>query len=783
MINIEASGSDIVYWGRDSEKDVYKKIVKDFRPYFYVSDALGTFTSCFGEKLKKIFTRLPGDVPKRRLMYDRHFEADILYKIRFLVDKTDILEKEPIRVCHIDIETESGPDAKQKFPDVNNPQNKIVSVCCYDNFDSEFKMFALGDRCGFDLCEVEYFMDEAEMIKSFCKYIRKKDFDLFFGYNCENFDFPYIIRRMEKLKMDRTLLSRDNVQSYIDNYEHIHIWGRDLLDCFWAVKNLVSGERHSWKLGDVAQDELGYGKVKFDCELWELYRDDKKKFLEYNYNDVKLTVDLEKKYSMVDYFDEIRRITKTTWDNVMTTNIVNDCLSLQFCKGRYILPSIVRRKKEGYEGAHTEVYDSGVFRNVLVFDYRSLYPTIMMKYNISFETIAEGDEFRNDKVISVGNGTYFKKDKLGIVPEMLYFLFKKRMEYQRKMKECVYGSSEYIRYKTIQKAYKVLLNSRYGDYAFTGSRLYNLKCADAVTFVGRKIILKSVEVAEKLGLKILYCHTDSLLFISEKSFDMSKEELKILGERLSEEIELEVRKLLPKNDLLPDVTLDLEFEKICYSAFFNKNVKSRNAKLVMYDSGEFLSDYKLEITGFSSVRSDFPKILQDLLNDVFRMILNFKPEKEVLDVVLSFEKKFLSSSFDINDICIVTGINVDIPDDIVKGLSYHVKGAVNYNKYCSDGEIKVKKGDKVKVAYVKTNSRNIEVISFLDTFPEGLEVDYKKMWERYKNVFVDVFDCLGWHSLKTGSFSLGQFSGRKIVVSEQGKSDNRVGLFKFGGKR
>lgn len=779
MINIEASGSDITYWGRNKDGSLYKVKDENFYPFFYVPDVQGEFVSCFNdERLKKVMCRLPSDVPKERLLYEKHFEGDILYINRYSVDRLGVLEKEPIKVCSIDIETESGSKAVQKFPDVNNPLNRITVIGVHNNFTKTYKIFCLGSKCDFDLCEVEYFDDEVTMLKKFCKYVRTEDFDLFSGYYIDRFDLPYIINRMQKLNMDRTLLSRDSVQSYIDDYGHIHIWGRDTFDIYFGIRSLVSGERPSWKLNDVSQDELGYGKLDYDGELGELFEKDKKKFLEYNYTDVKLVVDLDKKFSMIEFFDEIRRISKCSWSNVFTTNMVNDCHLLQFCKGRYILPSVPKhREKEDYEGAHTEVYGTGLFKDVLMFDYKGLYPTIMMLHNISFETISSS--FID---IPVGNGVYFMKKKLGIIPELLYSLFKKRNEYRDLMKKSEYGSDEYKRYKSIQKAYKILMNSRYGDFGYVRSRIYNIKCAEAVTFIGKKIILKTIEVAKTFGLKVLYAHTDSIYFVIDDNVTRTKEELKEIGEKLSGQIENEVRKILPKSTLLPEVTLDLEFKEICLSAFFNEDVKSRNARLVVYDEGEFLKSPRLEITGFQSVRSDTPVLVQKLLNNVFTHILQGDKESDVLKIINDFSTDFINSKFDVRDISIPTSVNAEIPDDIVKGLSYHVKGSVFYNQHFSERTGKIKTGDKVRVCYVKVNSFGIDVISFTDKFPEKLEVDYKKMWERYKSVFLDLFGCMNWHSLSTGSFSLSQFSGKKTQTVNK-DTVKTGGLFNFGVKK
>lgn len=773
MINIEASGSDIITWSRDSEDKfkVIKKKVADFKPYFYVPDESGNYISCFGEKVKKVFTRLPGDVPKERTMYDRHFEADILYCHRFMVDTSEgELKKQEIRVCFLDIETESGENAKQKFPDVDNPENKILSICVYDSFTEKYKIFCLSEEIEFEECEIEFFLDEKEMLKSFCKYIKKNDFDLLSGYNCDKFDLYYIINRMKKLYLNMTILSRDNVKSYIDDYGHIKIWGRNTYDIYFGLRDLKPGERPSWKLGDVSQDELGYGKTDYDGELWELWEKDRKKFLSYNKNDVKLCVDLDKKFSMIDFHDEIRRISKVTWDNVFTIYMVNDCLLLQYCKDRYVLPSIPKRKKESYSGAYTEVFDTGVFDDVIVMDFKSLYPTVMLLYNVSFETVS--NKFTD---IPIGNNVYFKKDKLGIIPELLYDLYKKRMNYRDLMIKNKKNNDLYNIYKVKQNAYKILMNSRYGEFGFVRSRIYNLKCADSITFMARKIIKKTVEISEKLGLKVLYCHTDSIYFVFDDDKKRDKKELEKSGKELSKKIEREVRKILPENDLVSDITLDLEFESICPSAFFNKKVKARNAKLIIYEDNHFLEKEKLKITGFQSIRSDTPRLIQDLLNEVFVMILNHKSEIEVTKHIKGFESKFLSGKFSIDEISVPIGIRVNVPQSIVKGLSYHVKGAVNMNNHFQGN---ISKGDKVKVVYLKDWS--FDVISYKEKFPGRLidNIDYKKMWKRYKQVFLDIFECLSWNTLKTGSQSLDKFFSKKM--SNVSKSGSKVGLFKFG---
>lgn len=755
MNNIEASGSDIITWSRDIVDDkfvVTKKLDTSFRPYFYVSDSLGSYVSVFGEKVKKIFVRLPSDVPKMRTQYEKHFEADVLYCSRWLFDSTDKLKKESIRVCYIDIETESGVNAPQKFINTDSPENKILSICVYDNFTEKYKIFCLSEKIDFDECEIEFFDDEVALLKAFCKYVKKNDVDLFCGYNIINFDIRYIINRMRMLRMDASLLSRDSAKTYIDDYGHIHIWGRNLYDLWEALKDLISGERPSWKLGDVCNDELGYGKTEYKGELWELWRDDRKKFLSYNKNDVKLCVDLDKHFSLLDFHDEIRRITKVSWDNLYSKKFLIDGLLFQYCKGRYILPSTVKREKVDYEGAYTNVFDSGLFKNVLGFDFRSLYPTIMMIFNISFETVSE-----NFTGIAVGNGVYFRKDKLGLIPEMLYDLFKKRMYYKSEMKKYSLESSEYRMYNARQQAYKILLNSMYGVTGTAISRVYEPRCASSITFVGRKIITKTIEIAESRGLKVLFSHTDSI-YVSVPDVSDEKE-LEAIGKRLSKEIGDEVRKIIPKSDLLKDVSLDLEFDSICRTAFFNKEVRNRNARLVIYQDGKWLNVPKLKITGFSSIRSDVPKVVQNLLNTVFTMILEEKKEDEVLKVVKDFECKFLDGRFYINDICVSSSIKVDIPKEIEKGTPYHVKGAVNANLYF---DANISRGDKVKLYYVLSNSKNIDIIAFTDKAYSGLEPDLKKMWNRYKVMFENVFDCMKWFSLKTGSVSMGNFKGKRM---------------------
>lgn len=779
MITTTAMGSEIRLYGRDPVTLLpYKKVVDDFRPYFCVgiNEVVGkgleveklangdtkVYKSVFGDDLKKVFCKLPSEVPKLRTGFSKHFEADILYLHRYAIDRMDKIEKEPIKICYLDFEMESGLGAPEKFPSPGKAINKIISIGSCNSFTGEYIVWALCKKeeaifekdCGF---EIRYFDDETEMISSWLRWINTEDFDMYTGYNIDGFDMPFLINRMNRLKMDVSRLTRGG-KAYIDDHDRLNLMGRVVFDIYWGMKFLSTKERDSWKLGEVANEELGLGKVEMEGDLAELWRSDKKKFIEYNKRDVELIVRLDSKLKMIDFFDELRRIAKVTWECIFQRSMINDALLLQYCKGKYILPSVRKTDREEYEGAFIDIMGVGVYEYVVALDFKSLYPTMAMLNNISFETVVGKKDQSATDVIEIGNGVRFRKDVVGIVPSILSSMYLERVRYKNMMKELDVDSDEYAVCDVRQDAYKILLNSFCGLFGFIGSRIYNVDCVGSITFKGRQIIQRSIEVAESKGFKCLYAHTDSMWFSLKDVKD--KEEFLLRAKNIAKEVENEVKVLVPKSDL---IELELNVDKLCKSAFFGKT-RNRNAGLVIWEKGKWLKEEKLSITGFEAKRSDTPKMVREFLKKLFVAVLNGKTEMECLKMVN--ELKTALPGYELIDVGLPVTARGDVPREIKKGLAFHIKACVYANMHF-DAEIK--SGDKVRVVYVKQNRWGVEAIAFKEKLYEGLEVDWKRMWRRFEKKVETIWECMSWYCLKTQSMSLAGFANKSMVCSEEGE--------------
>jgi len=371
MITIENKDNIIYLFGRNN-KEPYTKIIDTFEPYFYVEDNRGKYTSIEGKKLKRIIAPKPSDIKIMRQRYLETWEADVVYVNRYIIDEIKEIPKETPRICYLDIEikrTERGYEGSRY---ANNP---ILSITCYDNFDKEYKVF----------CK-----EEKEMLKDFIRYIQKTDPDILVAWNGDAFDFPFLINRIMKVGLYVHALGRGG--KCMTTKYGAKIFGRVLFDLMGAYKKHFSGGRgrESWSLEYISQYELGEGKEEYRGELDDLFINDKEKFLKYNKRDVELLVMLDEKLHIIEFFDEIRRLANCKFEDVFMNSKTADCLCLRYAKENgFVLPSVREHPYEKYEGAYVKDSEAKLHKDIAVFDMRSLYPSIMLAFNVSPECLVE----------------------------------------------------------------------------------------------------------------------------------------------------------------------------------------------------------------------------------------------------------------------------------------------------------------------------------------------------------------------------------------------------------
>lgn len=390
MITIENIGNKIYLFGRNEKRLPYVECIKDFRPYFYIQSDKGDIKTIDNQKAIKITLESPEQVSQERTKYPKHFEADVKYVNRYIIDTFDKIDKEPIRICYLDIETAK---TEKGFESVESANNPILMIGCYDNFEKKATEFCL-DRTH---------KSEKELVSDFMKYIKEKDFDMLIAWNGDGFDFPFLINRIKKLKLNPNYLNRNrgycSVRKLKNNHYQTHIWGRICFDLMEGYKKMNSyGGRESWSLDYISKYEKIGEKEKYRGNLDDLHKNDIDKFISYNRKDVELLKLLDEKLQIINFFDELRRLCLCKFEDVFMNSKMADCLCLKYAKQNgFVLPSCKENIKEAFEGAYVKESEPKLYENVAVMDMKSLYPSIIVGFNISPECLIKGDDKNGNK--------------------------------------------------------------------------------------------------------------------------------------------------------------------------------------------------------------------------------------------------------------------------------------------------------------------------------------------------------------------------------------------------
>ena len=445
------AGAHIVTFTRDKEGNVIRENHK-FKHYFYEKDEDGKYTSIYGDKLSKRY--VPRFWEAKQLIKGREkdtFEGDLPYTKRFRIDNLDKLKSEaPPRVVFYDIETTG----------FNSTDDEIISIVAYDDYNDAYYDFLWAPE--FEECN-----SERKMLLEFVKVIRNVDPDILTGWNSDRFDLPFIIDRMDHHHIPTEMLSRmgQKVEPYHTGQGMVtRIRGRIVIDYLNAYKKQHYGEMDSYSLESVAQHELGAGKIEtgeLPGTLWKGKRYDE--LLRYNRRDVEIMAELDKKLGIIEFLDRVSDIASCDFHDTLFNSRIVDSFILQYTTERgIVLPSRkFTNKRRDYQGAKVLTPSKGLHSNVGIFDLASLYPSIIITWNLSPETVNKDDSWLQPK---------------GVVPTLLEGLFALRQEYRDAGKD------------NDQRVVKEIMNSFYGVMALPSFRLYEAKVASETTRHGREII-------------------------------------------------------------------------------------------------------------------------------------------------------------------------------------------------------------------------------------------------------------------------------------------------------
>ncbi len=725
------------------------------------------------------------------------------------------MSKMSIWTIDIEVACENG------FPDVDACQEDMLCITMKNMISK--KIISWGTR-EYDPPEgVEYrvFNTEHEMLQDFHKHWVHDTPDIITGWNNNFYDMPYICRRIEKILGEKWMKSLSPWNVVKDRTVNVQgranlvydILGVTILDYLDLYKKFTYSAQESYSLEHISTVELG--EHKLDHSMYENFKDfytsDWQKFVDYNIHDVELVDRLEGKMKLVELAVTMAYDAKVNIDDVFSqvkmwdTLIYNDL----YQKNIVVPPKQTSDKDDKYAGAYVKEPVPGVYDWVCSFDLNSLYPHLIMQYNISPETLIDerhprvsvdrilDEEFTAHPDYAVcANGAQYRKDIHGFLPEMMQRIYDERKIYKKKMLAAKQEfektgdpklKNDISTFNNIQMARKIQLNSAYGAIGNQYFRYYNLANAEAITLSGQVSIRWIENKINKFLNKLLETEDKDYVIASDTDsiyLHMDPLVKKIFKER--EESDQSVLRFLTK-------VCDVEFEKYIQNSYeelatyvnayeqkmfmkreniANRGVWTAKKRYILnvWDSeGVRYQEPSLKIMGIEAVKSSTPSSCRGALRDVLKLMMN-TDERQVQKFVRDFEKQFKQLPTD--EIAFPRSCNNLKKYHDPKKLygahcPIHVRGVLLYNNSIKKNKLThkyplIQEGEKIKYVFLKTPNklgRHGEkgdfqnVISFFRTLPSEFKLeDYIDYDMQFSKAFLDplsvILDQIGWSAKK-----------------------------------
>lgn len=589
----------------------------------------------------KAFANLPKAIPALRneiaKMHDIEgvYEADISYVRRYLIDKnivplilTDIegdfvnmRSKVPVlkasKIAQTSAELISEPrilafdiETHNPTPAINSQENPIIMLSVYGK---GIKKVITWKRFKTNLDYVEFVDSEVRLLERFQEIIEDFKPDILTGYFSDSFDIPYIKARADKYRLKLDIgLDFSPIKFSAGLSDVVQINGIVSLDVFKFIQRIVSRRLKTETLGldDVSSELLGKRKIEVDMErlavVWDNLEPEIERYCEYNIQDSMLVYELCE-LLLPNMMELVKIVGLPLYDiNMMgLSQLVEWYLLKQLQNFNEIAPNrptraeIEKRRMQTYKGGFVYEPTPGLFKNVAVFDFRSLYPSIIASHNIAPSTL-NCECCVNSPSYAPELNYWFCTKKKGFIPLLIEELINRRMRVKEIMKQTA-DERKRVLLDARQESLKLLSNSFYGYLGFFGARWYSIESARSVTSYGRYYIKKVIEKAKNDGYDVLYGDTDSVFL---KIGDKSKNDVRLFADKINVE--------------LPGL-MELDFEGFYPMALFvSVKEKSYGAKKKYALLSE---DGFIKIKGFETVRRNWSAIAKETQEEVLRIML------------------------------------------------------------------------------------------------------------------------------------------------------------------
>ncbi len=704
------SSGDILIYGRTTNNERILVKDGSIKPYFYVlSDSKNLVNEIENISVKeenKIYRVAKAELVKKKF-HDRDIKAIKVYAnnhgdIKYIKDMIKKYEKsetdikfikryltendiDPLVLCEVDGEVIEDVDdgiyikgtVKRKSSEFfKNPKILAFDIEVYGDFSGHQKhkqdpivtIALFGENFKkvitwkkVNSSHVEIVKNEGELIERFIEIINDYKPDYITGYFTDGFDFPYLKLRAQELGVNLNL-GMDNSQLVIkkerSGFTSAKIKGIPHLDMYRFVSRIMGGGLRidTFNLNTVASEILGDKKIEFDVgdisQIWD--KGDIKELIEYNLKDADLAYRLCKK--LLPNLNEISKLVgmpifevcRATYGNLVENYLIKKAKEFdEIIPNRPDNNDIGDRINKTYEGAFVMEPKPGFYEEIVFFDFKSLYPSIIVTKNISPSTLNNKNGNKSPEVeISGRKKHYYFDRKDSFIPKVVEELITKRNEIKKKLKTDKDSSLQGKSY-----ALKTVANSIYGYYGFFGSRYHSMECAASITSWARYYIKDVIEKAGKEKFDVIYSDTDSIAIAMNKK--TRKEALSFLDKI---------------NKDLPGV-MELELENFYnYGLFVSKKGESTGGAKKKY--ALINEDGEMKIIGFETVRGDWSLIARETQKRVIEIILKENSFEKALIYVRKIVKEVQDGKVDMKKLIIKNQLKMDI--ERYKNIGPHV---------------------------------------------------------------------------------------------------------------
>ena len=828
--NVCRIGNSICYRGYENGERVQFR--KGFEPVMYIPSKEGTgdLRTLDGRSVQEIqfdslkeateFWKNYDNIESVEIHGNNNFGAQFIQRMY-----PDEIKYDPkhIKVANIDIEVASDDG----FPEPDVAEREVQSICLKYHGRRGYFIWALQDSYDPSKNEIDmdpddiYFIKcdgELDLLLKFLKFWSHKDTcpDVVTGWNVRLFDIPYLINRINRLIGGETY-KKFSPWGYVKE-KQIGIMGRkqqaydlfgieqlDYWDLFQKFGVYTFGVQESYKLDHIANVVLGEKKLSYEehGNLFTLYKENYQKFIDYNIKDVQLVEKIDEKMGLIDLAMTIAYKGGCNYQEAFgTTQLWDTYIYRELCKRKVVVPPKKENGKVDFGGGYVKVPQVGRHSWVVSFDLNSLYPHLIMQYNMSPETIVSTrthgvsvdnclDQTRPDSKSPhdciAANGVHFRKDDQGVIPSVIGVLYSERKGIKQEMLKQQSlveagdptAEKEITKLDTQQMAIKIMMNSLYGALGNRWFRYYDIRMAEAITWSGQLSIRWAEQAVNDYMNEIV--GTENFDYVIAIDTDSVYVNFGPLVEKMGMTDTAQIVSVIDKigQDKFEPL-FEKSYAKLAeyMNAYANRMVMGREAIAdagiwtakkryilnVHNNEGVQYAQPKLKIMGIEAVKSSTPASCRDALKGLFKVIIAGN-EKDTQDAIAAFKAHF--NTLAPHEIAFPRGVSTlskwrDAASTYKKGTPIHVRGSLLYNRELEEKKLTrkhtvIKEGEKIKFVYLDPkNPIKENIIAFPDFLPEELGlvkyVDYDLQFQKaFMSPIEPVLEAIGWTAEKVVS--------------------------------